>query len=175
LNKYFKIYVPYDASSWKVKCPWAMEHEDGGLDKQFRIYSESNSGYCFAMHGRVDNIRLYRETHDYMTEFEAAKELLDEYGIEYKRKSYQETFAEVSKASSQRFDYQDLVDAMKFYLQSFDAYSDVEYDTEVVNWVEAFNQEARIVCARSTELKEVEQWYSRQKEDIKRFLSSLLG
>jgi len=46
LNDYYGLGVPMDAERWKTTCPYASEHTDGGVDRQFRVYSSENYAYC---------------------------------------------------------------------------------------------------------------------------------
>lgn len=173
LSRYYDINVPYDAVSWKVRCPFFFEHEDGGLDKQFRVYSESNSGYCFAMHGRVDNLTLYRSQRFSSTFFDAAEALLTEFNIEYKNKSYRETFEEILKEKEEVIDSSSIIEAMKVYLSTISEYEDLQFHPEVLDGMKLFLDQVYSICENASSLEEVETWYQLEKSRLRSILISL--
>lgn len=175
LQKYYDIDVPYEAVSWKVRCPYAYEHADGGLDKQFRVYSDSNTGWCFEMHGRVDNLSLYRDQHPYLNYFDAAKSLLEDFDIDFHRKSYREVYEDIVSEKRVDLRYQDIVDAMKLYVSAFPQYVEHEYDGEVVQRINDFNSVVKAKCSNHGSLEEIVQWYQQEKTNMKDFLLSLSG
>lgn len=62
--------------SVKTYCPFGFMHADEGRSPAFRIYSESNSVYCFAGCGRFEPAGLWAHAHDLEPE-EAALRLLN--------------------------------------------------------------------------------------------------
>lgn len=67
-------------TSMKLYCPFGdMYHYDGGSSKSLRIYSETNSAWCFAGCGYFDPVKLIALKRD-LTQRQAAEALLDETG-----------------------------------------------------------------------------------------------
>lgn len=62
--------------SVKVFCPFGVHHADLGQETAFRIYTESNSAYCFAGCGFYTPVRLYAQAFDLQPQ-DAAVSLLD--------------------------------------------------------------------------------------------------
>jgi len=78
----------YAAASMKVYCPFGeIFHQDGGMSKSMRIYTESNSAFCFAGCGYFDPVKLISTKRD-IPEEAAAEALLEETG--YVAPNYQD-------------------------------------------------------------------------------------
>lgn len=173
LNDLFEIYVPYDAQSWKVRCPLAYEHEDGGLDKQFRVYSDNNQGYCFAMHGRFDTLTLWRLQHDYNTLVDAAEGLLAAYGKSTKALTYQERIEALQAPTEFKVDKDGVVDAFNVWLSAQPKYEANQYRQEVLHAVNSFLSGVTQICENAVSMMEVDEWYQNRKEQISTLLNSL--
>lgn len=68
-----------DASDYGGKqfCPFGhMYHADGGYEKAMRVYSESNSAYCFAGCGYFSPVKLVSMVKD-MSDADAAEHILE--------------------------------------------------------------------------------------------------
>lgn len=75
---FFGSHVPEDLQrSWKTDCPFAFEHYDGGKDKNFRVY-QTNTAYCFDVHGMLTPVRL-ASMHWDLSPVRAARRLEDKY------------------------------------------------------------------------------------------------
>lgn len=62
--------------NFKFHCPFGhLFHKDGGMAKSFRVYSESNSAYCFACDIYFTPTRLLAMAND-RTEDEVAQDIL---------------------------------------------------------------------------------------------------
>lgn len=66
-----------DGYGGKLKCPFGMfNHSDGGVEASFRIYTETNSAYCFACRKYLTPVYLYAHAKDRRLK-EAALDLLE--------------------------------------------------------------------------------------------------
>lgn len=74
-------HVDYAASvSMKIYCPWGnISHADGGNTRSMRVYTSSNSAWCFAGCGYFDPVRLVAD-HFEFDRAEAAEWMLREIG-----------------------------------------------------------------------------------------------
>lgn len=172
LNDLFEIYVPRDAKSWKVRCPLAYEHEDGGLDKQFRVYSDNNRAYCFAMHGSFDSLSLWTMHNPAKNRVSAAEALLAAYGKSVSSKTYQERMAAV-EAEVETLDADVVVQAFKVFLSGHPKYEDHQYGQDVLHAVNSFLESVRAVCQDARTTEEIETWYQTEKAKVKALLDSL--
>lgn len=64
-----------EGKSWKLSCPWGIEHSDAGLDKAARYYWESDHAYCFAGHDVLDVVTI-RSLMWHCSRYAAARRLL---------------------------------------------------------------------------------------------------
>jgi hypothetical protein len=158
LNDYFDAHVPSDAEGWKTYCPFAKEHEDGGLDKQFRVYTSSNSGHCFALHGTLDPVRVWRLRRYFATMPDAARDLLDTYGVAYRRKPYRERMAELRDRPAFTIAPTQVVQTFNVWLRAQPGYHEHQYDQDVLRSVNSALSEVHDLCARARDLEEVELW-----------------
>lgn len=61
----------------KHRCPFGdVNHSDGGVEPSFRIYTETNSAYCFACRKYFSPVHLYAEAKD-KRRSQAALDLLE--------------------------------------------------------------------------------------------------
>jgi hypothetical protein len=174
LNDHFAMHVPLEAEGWKTRCPFAAEHEDGGLDRQFRVYSSSNSGYCFALHGRLDPVRLWRLRSWFPSIRATAEDLLRSYGVEYRSKPYRERMALLRQSSGFRVDADSVVGALRVYLTSQPLYEARQYDDSILRGVNLVLNEVRDLCDRAETLGEVETWLQQSKQQLDQLLTATL-
>lgn len=83
------FYAPSgEYNSWKIHCPFGDEHADGGLDKNCRLYPDTNNIYCWDSHGYLTTTRLYARWKG-MPRMRAAEILLENRGL-LKRTTWRE-------------------------------------------------------------------------------------
>lgn len=100
-------------ASMKVFCPQGdVFHGDGGTDPTFRIYSDTNSAYCFKCNKLFTPVSLYAISKG-VTRTEAAKYLLEVIGFNYRvpELDHKTLLLTVDKP----VDYAYLSDALKVY------------------------------------------------------------
>jgi hypothetical protein len=171
LNDLHRLHVPIDAEGWKTRCPYADEHDDGGVDRQFRVYASTNSGHCFALHGTMDPVRLWRLKAYQPSLKDAARSLLDAYGIETRSKPYWERMADLRDPTPYRADPDVLVQTINVFLSAHPNYEQHQYDKNVLHHVNSTLSQIVPLCAQATSIGEVEAWLLASK----RSLSQVLG
>lgn len=118
--------------SWKFHCPFEAEHSDQGKSKAARYYPETNTAFCFDSHDSLTPVKLTAWANDVSFE-EAARQILDEQGIKYKKQSYQERWeerkAEVHEMVT--FDTSYAVQALRDWLNDDPEYVARQYDVDI--------------------------------------------
>lgn len=101
LKDFLDLNIPVtpEGSSWKTYCPWRQEHADGGMDKGFRVYPDTNSAMCFPLHGYLTPTRLVATQYSERP-LSAAERLLRHYGL-LKEAPWWERFEEVVRSREQ--------------------------------------------------------------------------
>jgi len=163
--------VPENAVSWKVYCPFGDEHFDSGQSKAMRVYSETNSCMCFAMHGSMGPTRLWAY-HTRKRPVWAAEDLLARFGIRTTPKPYWERMRELRNKVEPVLDRDALWQAMMTKLESCPEYQRHQYDTEVlrvVNWI----QSKMNSLDDDISSEELETWYSEQMEVVEKLVAFL--
>lgn len=80
LNDFAGAGVEFGVKSAKWDCPWNYEHGDGGLDRGFRVYPDTNTAYCFIIHGSMDPVRVV-QIQEGVPRAVAAKRVCEKYGL----------------------------------------------------------------------------------------------
>ena len=83
LEKIFHIEAPRDAGTWRVDCPLKYEHGSSG--KSMRVYSDSNTAYCFSHQKQWTPVNLWMLHSGEKRYTKAAADLLDFFGVEYRK------------------------------------------------------------------------------------------
>jgi hypothetical protein len=83
LNDLTDTFAPDDTShkSWKAHCFLGHEHTDGGTAPALRVYSHTNTAFCFALHGFMNPTRVAQLITD-LPPVQAARALLEAYGLD---------------------------------------------------------------------------------------------
>ena len=171
LNGYFGLAVPYEAEGWKVRCPFAVEHKDGGIDPQFRVYATSNTGYCFALHGRLDPVGLWRQRSYFPTIKDAAENLMTTFGVEYRPRPYRERMRLLQVPEDFHADPEALVEALQTYLAHHPLYQACELDDFLLRGVNYELSEVHAVCLGAQRLEDVERWLKGAKDRLNSLLA----
>jgi hypothetical protein len=167
LFDFFGINHPRSGRSYKGYCPFAFEHPDGGLDKQFRTYPETNTAYCFEMHGQLTPVNLiaYRKE---LTHRRAAEFLLDHYGLS-KPKDYRERWQRLIDARSTPSavtNGQDLVEALTVFLKQHPAYERCQYDDGFLSTLNSCLEVLDQILERKPEEELIRAWYDIAKDTM---------
>lgn len=162
INEYFNpdLPVPYDATAWKTSCPFQEEHADHGFEKQFRVYSETNSCYCFKMHGHMDPVTLWQSRLPGTTRRQAAIDLLETYGIETKTRHWRERFRETQMEKEVEFDPVPVIRAFQLMLHSLPSYSRLQFDGDVIEAVDLALKEIAQKVPLFTSVRSLEVWFN---------------
>ena len=174
LEEEFNIRHPREGGSYKGWCPFAFEHGDGGVEKQFRTYPATNTAYCFAMHGILTPTKLIEVKYD-LTPTQAAMKLLDAKGL-LKAKPVQERWAEVLSDRQREVhgSPQTLVEALHTYLSTHPVYADGSLTNEFMSAMEKELAVLDHVLAddrvNSTVIRA---WYSKAKHELMEVLNNI--
>jgi hypothetical protein len=93
---WFNIFVPdiQPGRSWKAVCPFGeIYHLGRSIDKTMRVYSDTNSAYCFDGCGYLSPVAMYSKLKG-LSLLEAAEELLDRQG--FQARSQEDIWLELS-------------------------------------------------------------------------------
>lgn len=108
-----------EMKSYKTHCPLGdFYHSDGGVDPAMRVYSETNSAYCFRCAESFSSVRLYARVND-LKQNEAADFLLLSTG--YKHETMEDLWAEYNTEITAPPDQATLALALKIYCARIDS------------------------------------------------------
>lgn len=167
LTQFFRIDVPSGGDSFKARCPFAHEHADGGLDKGWRVYSATNSSYCFVMHGILTPVRLIQIKDDIWAK-EAAEKLLRHYDL-LRPVPWQER-AELLLEQRSRMDEPrvgsptNAVEALQMHLQQVEGYDSRQFDADVQQAMEKILEVLDRVYERDDPEEALHLWFDRAKK-----------
>lgn len=166
LSEYFNVPVPEQAYGWKTYCVQKWEHKDGGIDRQFRVYTDTNSAWCFAVHGFYTPVRLWRLRSGAATLKDAARELLRVYGIRIKEPTYQEQFEMIRQEASRKAvaTTDSMLEALQVFLETVPGYTLRQFDVEVLRVVNLTIEEIQVFCAQNPSLEEARPWLRSKQE-----------
>lgn len=155
-------------TSWKVRCPWASEHKDGGVEQDCRVYA-TNSMHCFAMHGTMGN-SLLLATHLGITRQQAAIRILEQRGM-LRATGYRERMAELLSARKVQTpglgNPAYVVQALQTRLSANPAYVEHEFETPVIDaWQAQLKALDSIVRAEHPGLEQLRSWFDAALVDI---------
>jgi hypothetical protein len=174
LHDLFDIDHPREGRSYKGHCPFGFEHPDGGVEKGFRSYPGSNTGYCFVMHGQLTPVRLVALQNDW-SQRRSAEWLLRKAGKLDARpwqERWNEMEAEKAAPKEQELgDPQELVEALHESLRSHPAYPPGGLSPRLSEALETRLRVLERVLATGFTTKEfVEDWYRETKDLLRRVL-----
>ena len=167
LRDFLDINVPvFHERSWKDYCPFGFEHPDGGVDKGWRIYSMTNSSYCFVQHGSMGPVRLVALRKE-LSHKKAAYAILDRYDL-IKPRHYRQRYDELIQAQATRMEsignLADLVGALHQALSQEPFYAERQFTTEFAEQMEAALGELNDLTSSSPEA--VREWFTRAKSEL---------
>lgn len=149
--------------SWKINCPFNFEHADGGVDKNCRVYPDSNHAYCFAdlRHGLLSPVRVWQLKTD-TAPMVAAKALLELYGLT-RRTGWRDRYVELLKmreSSTAPGAPAYAVEALQSALGQVEDYDQRQYDGDVTTAMEDELEKLDRLLAKSTSGREaLREWY----------------
>lgn len=118
------------AGSMKLFCPFGeVSHSDGGRDKSFRIYEDTNSAHCFACATTWRPVSLVATAKD-ITEEAAAQSLLESKG--YRPKNVDDILNELIREDEPQPSQESLARALStFCARISPEWEDRQLDTDV--------------------------------------------
>lgn len=163
IMKQMKLWAPTGTFySYKINCPFAYEHADGGLDKNCRLFGSTNI-FCWAEHGYLTPTRLYARW-KHIPQKRAAEILLDERGLLYKgwRNWWNELLIlREDRISAQLGSQTDIISALHTVLENYPMYVEREFDTEVrLSWAKVLKALDLLWVHPNTNLDILQQWFN---------------
>lgn len=134
LQDLFSIDSVEDAGGWKTHCPLGAEHSDGGTSKAMRVYSDTNSAYCFSHRTSFTPLSLWRLKHPHMSRREAAEDMLEHYGIRSTPPTLDERWEHL-EATEEKVpqDVEALRETLRYFARTtLPDYAAKQYDAEVL-------------------------------------------
>lgn len=164
LLDFFDSYVPSEGLSFKTHCPFEAEHPDGGVERGFRTYPDTNSSYCFIMHGFLPPVRLVQKKYR-LPPYAAARKILGYYGL-LKPREYHERWHDVEVWVEQNGpkvgDLQYAVEALHMALRNVPGYKTRQYDSDVLSaWEKVLEESASIYS-----VPDLSAWYDKSREAL---------
>ena len=133
LFNHFKIFIPEGGSgSVKLKCPYSLEHKDGGKEKAMRYYYETDSAYCFRDHGVLSPTFLWASEWG-VSEAAAARRILDRAGVG-KRESWRTRIENIinSPETASSASVSSALTALAMRYRDIDGYVSLQYRPAVL-------------------------------------------
>lgn len=133
LDDLYQIKVPEFSSSWKIHCPYGEEHKDGGRSTNCRVYSSSNSVFCFEQHYRMPPSLLYFRKYAHKSLFEAAKHVVADYELVPPEEDYHDRFNRIS--SPPLHETYDIFEALQVLLSDNPTYKKHQFDPKILDLI----------------------------------------
>ena len=139
LSDLWNVHVPEGMGhrSWKTFCPLGWEHPDGGIDKGFRVYEQSNTAYCFVMHGSLTPVRLAQMKWG-GKQFRVAYRLMEQYGVgkRHWKDRYEDVLRELDARADGSRNGAVYVEALQLGLSNIANYTRLQFEPEIVRALE---------------------------------------
>ena len=173
LEDFFDLYLPREGESYKSRCPFGDEHEDGGLDKGWRTYPATNSSFCFPMHGFMPPVRLVSLKYSERP-VKSAERILRHYDLlrpKHFRHRYNDLLVEKERRESQQTigNPQHAVEALNMALAQIPAYTRRQFDADVMGAMEAVLGALNEVIARN-DPDVLREWYRKSMSALTRVI-----
>lgn len=173
LEDFFDRALPREGQSFKARCPFGVEHPDGGLDKGWRTYPGSNSSMCFVMHGYMGPVRLVQIQYG-IKAVSAAERILNFYNLNRPR-PWRDRYWDVATEVEQRGarpvtgDPAHAVEALNIALRKEPTYATRQFDADVLHAMEIV-MDALDKAMQSGNPDAVREWYDKAKSAMLRIL-----
>lgn len=175
LDEFFMIKVATDVgdASMKMECPFGIDHADGGMEKAWRVFVESNYSYCWGGHGPMNPVKLIQLREEVGAGL-AAKKILERFNL-MRAKGWRQRAAEILVAQQQSqtvLSVPHAVAALQSYAETYDTYSSRLADTDVTAAFEASLVELEeIASSRPSDLNDVlSAWFVRSRRRLEAVL-----
>lgn len=174
LNDLFDIDVPKGSDTWKTYCPLGHEHSDAGRSKAMRIYTESNSAYCFSHRMRFTPVILAQLKFD-KSRRRSAQLLLDHYEINYGPRTLEERWNTLGPISDPTGVDESLLRGMFLaHLHTLPGYVEQQYEPEVMDVVNKVLLSADLIDSDAS-YDTIDEWLTLAKEFIENYWRNRVG
>lgn len=152
----------------KMYCPFGGIHSDGGAEKSFRLFGETNSAYCHGCVKRWSSVSLYADAKD-MRWPEAAEFLLDHFEIS--KETAEDRWRELMRAQDKTpLNTADLAESLRLYcVRICPDWEKRQFDPDTSA---LFNRCLSLISAITT-ADEVDLWREKTKLIMKMHLTSV--
>jgi len=157
--------------SWKTYCPLGWEHPDGGVDKGFRVYEQTNNAYCFVMHGSMTPVRLAQMCWGGKPR-NVARKLMEQYGLgrRYWKERYEEILQEYESRDSATQSAAYLVEALHTALSNIPGYIQIQYKPGVVSEMENELLGLDSLMGQHPSDEQIRVWYQNARQRLAHFI-----
>lgn len=134
LSDLFGIEVPYGEGAWKVECPLGYEHRDGGARRDMKVFTETNTAYCFNHREQFDNVTLWRILHgDKVSWNQSSIDLLKHFEVMQRFTDPDERWDRLDSEKDTEVDQVNVKDSLRLFATSLPNYSVHQYRDEVLD------------------------------------------
>lgn len=164
----YGIDVPASAGSWKSPCPLDHDHSDGGKTKAMKVFSESNSAWCFSHSRKFTPVSLWMLHTGKTHQKRAAMELMDFFDISYRKVSPEERWNQMNsevKLWDRGLIKSTLTNSIKLLVPD---YVDRQYDHEVITLMNSLLAEVDELN-EDIDYAKLEAWIHSAQERVKDF------
>lgn len=137
LNDIFGEDIPEDVGGWKAHCPEGSDHSDGGASKSLKVYSDTNSAFCFSHNRKYTPVDLWKVHKNLKQNTAAAKGLLKHYGIRTTPPTAEERWValEAELNTVKELDRDSLAESLLLFANSLPHYSVRQYEEPVLDLI----------------------------------------
>lgn len=175
LESEFDISHPRSGNSYKGFCPFGFEHPDGGQEKGFRTYPETNTANCFVMHGSFTPVRLVSVKNEWSFR-RSAEYLLRKAGL-LDHRPWRERWPEIvqerakaQEAQRELGDRQTLVQALHEALSVHPAYPAGGLSPALDDAMEVCLRVLDQLADRGAGPEVIQEWFDRSKVRLRKVL-----
>ena len=134
LNDLYGIEIPEGVGNWRAACPKGIEHRDGGLAKSMRVFSDSNTAWCFSHSESFTPVSLWQNRSSVSSRVKAAKQLLGAYGFPTEPPSLEERWKSTQDEAAEDLDPSNLRSALVYFAKTqLPGYVTRQYEGDVMN------------------------------------------
>lgn len=146
----------------KMHCPFGHVHSDGGMEKSFRLFGETNSAYCHGCVKRWGPVSLYAEAEG-LALLDAAEILLEKFNIS--KETVDDRWNELTKEpDTLPLNTADLAESLRLYcMRICPDWERRQFDPKTAN---IFNRCLALIPAIRSE-SDVELWKTSTKNIMK--------
>lgn len=167
LQDLFGIQIPHGSGEWKTNCPLDHEHRDGGYTSAMKVFTESNSAYCFNHRMQFTPTFLWKIYNgwDKVSRITVARTLLEHFGLLKRFEDPDERWDRLERDSEEEVDTTSLKEALRIYASSLPNYSTLQYENSVLDLMGKLYLQANEL-PDNAEYATLEMWLTKSKIEL---------